>query len=281
MAMSVFKGAKVVALTLLCAGVAGCGLPRSGPNKAEIFKGSVLKDGDAFIVQVNSRVTQATSVTPSFGFSNSFMNAGVIGSDMIAAGDKLSLTVYENVKDDPLLGNSGQRLSQLNELQVDGQGFIFIPYAGRIKASGKSPEELRNEIAGKLDAQTPDPQVIVQRVAGDGSTTPGRIYGVLVRPYPTQQMSGGPSAAIGASAPPTGGVGDVLRSGFIMAKLPPGASVVADGTVYVWAAATSGNNIQGKLVAAANSTNTYTVTNARFVGPADADGNVEIEVWSA
>ena len=118
-------------------------------------------------------------------------------------------------------------------------------------------------------------------VAGDGSTTPGRIYGVLVRPYPTQQMSGGPSAAIGASAPPTGGVGDVLRSGFIMAKLPPGASVVADGTVYVWAAATSGNNIQGKLVAAANGTNTYTVTNARFVGPADADGNVEIEVWAA
>lgn len=118
-------------------------------------------------------------------------------------------------------------------------------------------------------------------VAGDGSTTPGRIYGVLVRPYPTQQMSGGPSAAIGASAPPTGGVGDVLRSGFIMAKLPAGASVVADGTVYVWAAATSGNNIQGKLVAAANGTNTYTVTNARFVGPADADGNVEIEVWAA
>ena len=27
--------------------VAGCGLPRTGPNKAEIFQGSVLEQGDA------------------------------------------------------------------------------------------------------------------------------------------------------------------------------------------------------------------------------------------
>lgn len=118
-------------------------------------------------------------------------------------------------------------------------------------------------------------------VAGDGSVTPGRIYGVLVRPYPSQQMSGGPTATIGAAAPGTGGVGDVLRSGFIMVKLPAGASVQADGTVYIWAAATAGNNVQGKPVAAASGTSTYTVTNARFVGPADADGNAEIEVWAA
>ncbi len=193
MAMSVSSGAKVVALSLLCATVAACGLPRSGPNKSEIYRGSVLKQGDAFIVQVNSRVTRATSVTPSYGFSNAFLNAGVLGSDQIAAGDKLSLTVYENVKDDPLLGNTGQRLSQLNELQVDGSGEIFIPYAGRIRAAGKSPEELRNEIAGKLDSQTPDPQVIVQRIAGDGSTVSisgeANAQGIYAIERPTRTLS--------------------------------------------------------------------------------------------
>ena len=120
-------------------------------------------------------------------------------------------------------------------------------------------------------------------VAGDGSVTPAKIYGVCVRPYPIQQQAQTSinNAAIGAAAVPAGAIVDTLRIGFIMVKLPAGAAVTKDGTVYVWAAATSGNNIQGQFVAAASSTNTLTVTNAKFCGPADANGNAEIEVWAA
>ncbi len=164
------RGAKALALLALIGAVGACGLPRSGPNKAEIYKGSVQKQGDAFIVTVNSRVTRATSVMPALGFSSEFLRAGVIGSDQIAAGDVLGLTIFENVKDDPLLGNTGQRVSALTEIQVDGNGFIFVPYAGKIKAAGQSPDSLRAVITRKLDTQTPDPQVLVQRVAGDGAT---------------------------------------------------------------------------------------------------------------
>ncbi len=60
--------------------------------------------------------------------------------------------------------------TQLTEVQVDGAGYIFIPYAGRIKAAGNSPDALRKVITEKLDAQTPDPQVAVARAPGDGST---------------------------------------------------------------------------------------------------------------
>lgn len=164
------RGATALALVAFVGALGACGLPRSGPNKAEIFKGSVLKEGDAFIVTVNPRVTRATSVMAAYGFSSAFRNAGVVGSDTIAPGDVLSLTIFENVKDDPLLGNTGQRVSALTELQVDGQGYIFVPYAGKIKASGQTPDGLRQIITRKLDTQTPDPQVTVQRVAGDGST---------------------------------------------------------------------------------------------------------------
>ncbi|MGL6210842.1 MAG: polysaccharide biosynthesis/export family protein, partial [Paracoccaceae bacterium] len=111
------RGAQALILVALIGGLSACGLPRSGPNKAEIFKGSVLKEGDAFIVSVNSRVTRATAVTPSLGFGSSFLNAGVIGSDQISPGDVLGLTIFENVKDDPLLGNTGQRVSALTEIQ--------------------------------------------------------------------------------------------------------------------------------------------------------------------
>jgi polysaccharide biosynthesis/export protein len=164
------RTAQAVLMLVAFSLVTACGLPRSGPNKREIFAGSVLKEGDAFIVTVNNRVTRATAVVPSFGFGAEFRNAGVVGSDTIAAGDVLGLTIFENVRDDPLLGNTGQRVSALTDVQVDGQGYIFVPYAGRIRAAGQTPEGLRGAITRKLDTQTPDPQVTVTRLAGDGST---------------------------------------------------------------------------------------------------------------
>jgi polysaccharide export outer membrane protein len=93
-----------------------------------------------------------------------------VGSDIVNPGDVLSIQVFENVRDEPLLSTAGGRVSILEEVQVDGQGFIFIPYAGRIKAGGQTVEGVRTAITRALDAQTPDPQVRVSRVAGDGAT---------------------------------------------------------------------------------------------------------------
>lgn len=149
--------------------LASCGLPQVGPNKRQIFSGSVQREGDAFIVSVNDHVTRATSVAPALGFSHEFRNAGQLGSDTIRPGDVLGLTIWENV-DDGLLAGEGLNSTILEEVQVDGAGFIFVPYAGRIRASGNTPEAIRRIITQKLEEQTPDPQVQVRRVAGDGST---------------------------------------------------------------------------------------------------------------
>lgn len=161
---------KAIVLFTSVALVAGCGLPRSGPSKREVLSGAVDKKGNAYVVTVTPEISRATAVQPTFGFSESFRNAGVVASDMISAGDAINVTVYENVKDDPLLGNTGQRVSGLSTVQVDGQGYIFIPYAGRIKAAGQTNEGLRQAITRKLEGQTPDPQVSVARQAGVGST---------------------------------------------------------------------------------------------------------------
>ncbi len=163
------RGAKALALLALVSIVAGCGLPRSGPTKREIFQGSVLEKGDAFIVSVNDRVTRATAVSPGLGFNQAFQSAGIVGSDQIRPGDVLGITVWENV-DQGILAGQGQNATALEEVQVDGQGFIFIPYAGRLQAAGNTPEALRQVITRQLDTQTPDPQVVVRRLAGDGAT---------------------------------------------------------------------------------------------------------------
>lgn len=118
-------------------------------------------------------------------------------------------------------------------------------------------------------------------VAGDQSSTALNIRGILVRPFPIQQQSGGLNAPIAAGSPPTSGVIDVCRQGFVIVKLPAGASVVKGGTPFIWCAANSGNNVQGAFVAAASAGNTVPVANARYNGPADANGHAELEVWPA
>ena len=183
---------KSVAFLVIVAVVAACGLPRTGPTKREIYAGSVQREGDAFIVSVNDRVTRATSVVPALGFGSNFTRAGKLGSDIIRPGDTLGLTVWENVEDGLLAGAAANSTS-LEEVQVDGSGFIFVPYAGRIRAAGNTPEALRRIITKKLEDQTPDPQVQVRRMAGDGSTVSlvGSIgsQGVFAIERPTRTLA--------------------------------------------------------------------------------------------
>ena len=163
------------------------------------------QEGDAFVVAVNDRVTRTTAVVPALGFSDAFKRAGQLGSDTIRPGDVLSLTIWENV-DKPLLGPEGQVAAVLNEVQVDGAGFIFVPYAGRIRAAGNTPESIRRVISGKLEEQTPDPQVEVRRAAGDGATVSliGKVsaQGVFPIERPTRTLSAMLARAGGVSIEP-------------------------------------------------------------------------------
>ncbi|GGF80789.1 polysaccharide export outer membrane protein [Mameliella alba] len=199
------RWARGVALLVAVSLVASCGLPRVGPNKREIFAGSVQREGDAFIVSVNDRVTRATSVVPALGFTEEFKNAGVLGSDTIRPGDTLGLTIWENV-DDGLLAAEAANSTILEEVQVDGAGFIFVPYAGRIRAAGNTPERIRQIITERLEDQTPDPQVEVRRVAGDGSTVSlvGAVggQGVYAIERPTRTLSAMLARAGGISIDP-------------------------------------------------------------------------------
>lgn len=199
------RWARGVVYLLAVTAVAACGLlPQAGPNKRQVFAGSVQRQGDAFVVSVNDRVTRATAVTPVFGFSDAFRNAGILPSDIIQEGDTLNLRIWENV-DDGLLAAGGVGQTELASIVVDGTGFIFVPYAGRIKAAGNTTEAIRRIITERLADQTPDPQVEVVREAGDGATVTiaGDAAGPGIYPIerPTRTLaamlasSGGPAVA--------------------------------------------------------------------------------------
>lgn len=205
-----------VAVCVAASILSGCGLPRSGPTKGEIYNGSVQQLGNAYVVVADDRVTKLVDYRPDLGFSSGLLNAGVLAGDTVRPGDTLGLSIWENV-DDGLLASAELGSAQLSEIQVDDNGFIFVPYAGRIRAAGNSPEAIRRIITEKLEAQTPDPQVLVTRAAGDGATVSiiGNVgaQGVFPIERPTRTLTAMLAAAGGITDQPGSTQVTIIRNG--------------------------------------------------------------------
>jgi len=168
MIFSTTKLCKTAITGLMVLALSGCILPRSGPSKQQLLSGSVDRRGDALVVVIDEDVISKTKFTKKLAFGPEFTNSGSINTDVVRSGDQLLLTVYENVEAG-VLGTAGVP-SSINNLQVDNSGFIFVPYAGRIKAAGSTLETVRRRIERNLADQTPDPQIQLARAAGIGAS---------------------------------------------------------------------------------------------------------------
>lgn len=130
-------------------------------------------------------------------------------------------------------------------------------------------------------------QAIVVDAAGQGvrplvaaDNALAAVYGVTVRPYPTQQSSAGPygAAPFGSVAPPVAGIIDVLRAGYILVQL--GGTFIAakkGAPVYVWTAVSAGAHVQGAFEDTFSAGNTtQALVGVTFNGAPDATGITEI-----
>ena len=120
------------------------------------------------------------------------------------------------------------------------------------------------------------PNTIRAVKAGDNALT--TIYGILARPFPTQQMSGGLSSPFGAQVPPSSGIADILRWGYIMVQL--NGQPTKGAVVNVWAAAANAGDLPGQLTTSATGGSIIALTQGAtsFNGPPDASGIGEVYI---
>ena len=185
--------------------VSACGLPRSGPTRARSSRVPSKGWGGTHIVSVDDRVNRAASHSPAYGFGSGFPQRQRGRADVVRPGDVLGLSIWENV-DDGLLAAMGSSSTQLTQLQVDSQGYIFVPYAGRVKASATARTSCA---ASSPKTLQPDPGPAghwVTRVAGDGATVSvmGKVNAQGVYPIerPTRTLSSMLSKSGGVSIEP-------------------------------------------------------------------------------
>ena len=200
------KIADFLLILLMGSVLSACGLPRSGPTEKEIMASSVENGGDVHIIDVTSEIARAARRDQTLGFGPAFLSAGAISVDTIYPGDILSITIWENVSEG-VFATAGQKVTPLSEMRVDQLGNIYVPYAGTIRAAGRTPADLRETISNLLAAQTPDPQVEVRRLSGEGATVSilGGVTGQGVFPIEisTRRLTGMIAAAGGISLDPS------------------------------------------------------------------------------
>ena len=168
---------QVTALASLVVLLAGCAqLPGAGPSGKRIDQASAASAAAAVqVVDVDDSVTrqlQALQQQRLFSDSLGQQRAGDAG---IGAGDALEIQLWE-APPATLFGGgvvdarnpSTARALVLPEQTVDREGFISVPFAGRIRAAGLSAAALETEIMRLLKGKANQPEAMV-RMLRNGS----------------------------------------------------------------------------------------------------------------
>lgn len=202
--------AKHILWIALALSLAACGnLPRGAAIQAEIIKGADDPQADFVIYPVSKAFLPSLVAWPTTGERKYGWLSHSHGSkaQVIQPGDTLDVVIWDSA-DNSLLITPGQRSANLGAIRVSSAGSIFVPYVGKVKVSGRTPDSARSLLQRQIENVVPGAQVQVSMAEGrvnsvdlvSGVRTPGNIK------MPSQDFS--VLAAISAA----GGVNEALTN---------------------------------------------------------------------
>ena len=168
---------------IFCLMTAACaGLPGQGPTAISItsedIEGDAVRNGYAMVDLDREAISTVHKYRPN-PFSDRFRSVPDRGrSTRLGIGDRLVVTIWEAGSDGLFSTADGKQVSV--PAVVDESGAIFIPYAGRIQASGQSVEGLRRTIQERLKGKAIEPQVLVMVEGNESSGVV--VVGDVVKP---------------------------------------------------------------------------------------------------
>ncbi len=188
--------------------VGGCSnfLPQVGPTAGDIVDPNPEREIDYAIAELDSKAVQAARKSAPIAFGeNQFREQLPLRTGLIGRGDLLTISIWEPVEDG-LLTAVGSKQALIEQVEVDDNGNVFVPYAGTLRASGRTMAGLRAAIIEGLREKTTDPQVTVTRAEyrSRGVSVQGSVGVPGVQPLEPQTRRLLPmlAAAGGASTPP-------------------------------------------------------------------------------
>ncbi|MEM1365443.1 MAG: polysaccharide biosynthesis/export family protein [Pseudomonadota bacterium] len=149
-------------------------LPSAGPSAIDIAMYSatdVAPQSDSTkpklrfeVIDVTEGVLAALNRQIDNSFSGTFGSQGSAGKIVVGRGDRVTVTIWEAASGGLFTGADGASASQLPVQPVASDGTIVVPYAGRIRAAGRTTFEIKRTIETALQGKAIDPQVLVSVV---------------------------------------------------------------------------------------------------------------------
>lgn len=183
---------ELLATAILSISLSACAnLPSSGPTGSQIYSASKPAENTMGFEIVELQDMQAIPFGADRG-SETFRPL-VPGreqpSNLVGANDILDVAIYEagiSLFSGSAAGlaasaglDSGAKAERMPGLRVDDDGYISLPYAGRIKAAGLTTTELQQVIEKALVGRSQSPQVVVS--LQQSVTNSILLYGEVVR----------------------------------------------------------------------------------------------------
>ena len=141
-------------------------MPTSGPQGVDVLNrsegGEPVKVPYA-VVKLNADVVRVLGKhTPRL--STAFANRTPPKAFRFGIGDIVSVTIFEAAAGGLFTSDSGVRAGNFVTIPnqaVDEKGNIAVPYAGEVRARGRTPPEIQTDIVNALKARALEPQVVV------------------------------------------------------------------------------------------------------------------------
>ncbi len=157
--------ASVVVPAILTLALAGCeALPSEGPQSKQIEKAYLEKNTAGFaLVNVDRGVADYLSRNDEQSFGDRFGKGKPTRAEQIGPGDVLTITIWEADPTGVFASTNTADRGTIPDVEVSGKGTISVPYAGTIKAAGRTPQSLAQAITKALENKAVEPQVHVAR----------------------------------------------------------------------------------------------------------------------
>ena len=151
------RTAKLFAAALLGCPAVGCtAIPGDGPAAINVAHEAHHDQFELFTIDPEVVAASRRNIAPALA-------SGLGGKrrlfvPVLETGDLIRVAVWESA-DAGLFSNTQNRQAVFDQVLIDNQGMVFLPFAGRLQVAGKTVEQARSLIQSRLERETLRPQV--------------------------------------------------------------------------------------------------------------------------
>jgi polysaccharide export outer membrane protein len=169
--------APLVLATVLSSACSGF-VPSVGPSRAEIVRAKTAVGTAAIqVIDVDDAVTRRLLALHSQHLFSETLQANTSFTRVVGPGDVLEVSIWEAAPQTlfgsaplPVPGTiATSHATTLPAQMVDDEGFISVPFAGRVAATGKTLQDIEAEIVRRLTGKANQPQVLVRMTHNSSS----------------------------------------------------------------------------------------------------------------